>query len=380
MASLRLGILAMYLSEKRLEERSFFRKLCIHGKRLGIEPFVFTPDDVDASRQLVHAQYYDPGTGMWRRKWISLPQIVYDRCRYHGVNNYRKIQAFRSRYKLHYISKPLANKWTMHQILLESEKIAPHLPQTVQYRDDKALSRMLKEHRLVYLKPRGGTGGRGIVRIERIGTNTFLLQGRDQQRRIMMPRQVSVRGIVRTLNGFPLAQRYLVQQGIPLKLKDGRVHDYRMLVQKNGSGEWEITGCAGRIGPKRSVTSNLHGGGIAVPMEKLLEGRFPSAKVEQIKREAYRLGLDVAEHLEKRFGSFCEAGIDLAVDPTGHVWLLEVNPKPSREVFYRIGQLSTYRKAITRPLEYALWVHKQGKAKASQAGPFHEFGPADGLS
>lgn len=360
MATLRLGVLAMYLSGQRLEERSFFRKLSVYGKELGVQPVVFTPDDYDASKKMVYAQYYDPGSKTWRRVWIPFPSIVYDRCRYHGVENYRKLTAFRGRHKLNYLSKPLANKWTMHQVLSESDKIAPYLPQTVKYSGFKEIRRMLRTHRLVYLKPKNGTGGRGIARIERVGDGEYMLQGRDQQRRIVTPRRISESGLAQALAAWHLSERYLVQQGIPLTLKDGRVHDFRMLVQKNSSGEWAVTGCAGRIGPKRSVTSNLHGGGSAVPMKKLLQARFSdSAKVERIERDAYRLGLNIVEHLEKKFGDFCEAGIDLCVDPSGHVWMLEVNPKPSREVFHRIGEKATYRKAITRPLEYALWLSRQ---------------------
>ncbi|MNG25924.1 Endospore coat-associated protein YheD [compost metagenome] len=70
---------------------------------------------------------------------------------------------------------------------------------------------------------------------------------------------------------------------------------------------------------------------------------------------AYKL----ADYLEVKFGKLCELGMDIAVDPKGNVWLLEVNPKPSREVFNRIGQHATYQKAVTRPLEYALWMLKQ---------------------
>jgi hypothetical protein len=360
----------MYLNGKQLEERSFFRKLAIHGKKLGVQPFVFTPDDVDANTNMIYAQYYDTSSKKWKRKWIAFPSLIYDRCRYHGVDNYRKLMQFRNRYKLNYLSRPLANKWTMHQVLSESEDIAPHLPHTVNYTSSKALHRMLTTYRTVYLKPYNGTGGRGIIRIERAGPNAYLLQGRDQQRRILAPRRVTKRQIPLALSGLQITERYVVQQGIPLTLGNDRIHDFRMLVQKNGSGEWEITGCAGRIGPKCSVTSNLHGGGKAVSMEKILRIRFPDTdKVEQIKQDAYRLGIDVVEHLEKRFGDFCEAGIDLGIDPSGRVWLLEVNPKPSREVFYRIGELETYRKAITRPLEYALWMHERNKSGIGESMP-----------
>ncbi|WP_159881608.1 YheC/YheD family endospore coat-associated protein [Paenibacillus puerhi] len=354
-----LGVLAMYMNKRHLEELSFFRKLCIIGERLGLEVLIFTPDDVHQNGTMIHTLTYRGTERRWVRKWSKFPPIIYDRCRYHGAVNFRKLSHFRKKYtKLRYISKPLANKWKMHQLLSEHPGIAPHLPATIRYREPRELGDFLKKHAVVYMKPKSGTGGRGIIRLQRVGgIPALLMQGRDPARRIIPARKITVEQIPLRLAGWKLNERYIVQQGIPLELKDGRVHDFRMLVQKDGDGEWQVTGCAGRIGPRQSVTSNLHGGGTAVAMETLLKKRFSSEqKVSEIRNEAYELGLRIALHLEKKFGPFCEAGLDLAVDPKGHVWLLEVNPKPSREVFNRIGEKETYRRAISRPLEYALWL------------------------
>ncbi|MCZ8518369.1 MULTISPECIES: YheC/YheD family endospore coat-associated protein [Paenibacillus] len=359
--SKQLGILTMYLSGRKMEELSFFRKLCVTGRKLGLEVLVFTPDDVDEDRTRVQAMTYDAQQG-WVRRWCPFPPLIYDRCRYHGVDNFRKLTRFRKRHTaLRYLSRPLANKWTMHQTLSEHEQIAPHMPATVRYRSVKDVQDFLKGHSVVYMKPKSGTGGRGIVRLQRMqGGEAVLLQGRDPNRRILPSQKILVRQLPVKLSGWKLEEKYIIQQGIPLTLKDGRVHDFRMLVQKDGEGSWQVTGCAGRIGPRRSVTSNLHGGGTAIPMETLLKNRFGNdEKVASIKKTAYALGLHVVEHLEKQFGMLCEVGIDLAVDPKGQVWLLEVNPKPSREVFSRIGERETYRLAITRPLEFALWLYKQ---------------------
>lgn len=362
-----LGVLAMYLEERKLEELSFFRKLSIYGQKMGIEVLVFTPDDFSVSKQMVQAHYFS-SSGKWQRKWTAFPELIYDRCRYHGKHNYRKITNFRSQYnkRLTYMSHPLKNKWSMHQVLSENEVIAGHLPATVRYSGTKELLHFLKKHQRVYLKPSSGTGGRGIIRLQMMRDSGFLLQGRDQNRHIIPPQRLYEMQISARFSNWKLSDRYIVQQGIPLTLKDGRVHDFRMLVQKNGKGEWEITGCAGRVGPRHSVTSNLHGGGTAVPMETLLLRRFERNKVDEIKEEAYELGMEVATFVEEKFGSQVEIGIDLAVDPKGKVWLLEVNPKPSREVFYRIGEKETYRKAITRPLEYAIWLIKRKKNKSEK--------------
>jgi hypothetical protein len=364
MTPYRIGILAMYLSERKLEELAYFRKLSIAGYKLGMQVLVFTPDDIEANKRKIRALVYDQPSGKWRRKLALIPNLIYDRCRYHGIHNYHKISRFRNQFnKLHYISHPLANKWSMHQALSENEVISQHLPTTIRYSNQQDIIRLLKKHPRVFLKPRNGTGGRGIVRLQRLSNSLYLMQGRDEQRRIIPPQRMSETQIFAKLSNWRLQGRYIIQQGIPLTLKDGRVHDFRMLIQKDGKGEWQVTGCAGRIGPKNSVTSNLHGGGTAIAMEKLLLQRFGSQdKVAAIKEEAYRLGMSIAHFLEEKFGKQCEIGIDLAIDPKGKVWLLEVNPKPSREVFYRIGERETYRRAIARPLEYALWLSKKHPA------------------
>ncbi|CAG7631175.1 YheC/YheD family protein [Paenibacillus allorhizosphaerae] len=367
--SYKVGILAMYLTGRKLEEVSYFRKLSVTGRKMGIEVLVFTPDDVVDSGERVLALSYNPEQKSWVRKKVSFPPIIYDRCRYHGTNNYQKLMRFRTTYsKLHFMSRPLANKWKMHQILSEEDRIASHLPSTVRYQGTEELKSFLKRHSVVFLKPSNGTGGRGILRLLRTkDSEVCLMQGRDPNRRILPIQHIHVDRLHDKLQSWKIADRYIMQQGIPLQLPDGRVHDYRMLVQKDGAGKWQVTGCAGRIGPSKSVTSNLHGGGTAIAMEVLLRKRFGSSdKVEEIRRTAYALGLNTVKHLESKFGKIIEVGIDLAVDPKGNVWLLEVNPKPSREVFHRIGDSQTYQKAIRRPLEYALWLLKQKSPNSEQ--------------
>ncbi|PYI57089.1 YheC/YheD family protein [Paenibacillus flagellatus] len=362
MAQPTLGIMTLYLSEHSgVEERSYFRKVIAQAEKLGLRAVVFTPVDVDAKNKRIHAYVYDTETGRWSRSWTPFPHLIYDRCRYQDSERFRKFRRFRATYtRLVYLNRPISNKWGMHQFLATSARIRPHLPHTRVYSEHADLTAFMRGRRLVYLKPINGTGGRGILRIERQSGGHYLVQGRDRNRRIVAPKLVSAKQLPLQLAAWNVKDRYLIQQGIPSKLPDGRVHDFRLLIQKNGSGEWEVTGCAGRVGPKMSITSNLHGGGQAVPMTELLRRRFASEeKIEEIRKAVYSLGYAVATEVEGRFGRLCELGIDIAIDPDGHPWLLELNPKPAREVFARIGEKETYEKAISRPLEYALWLYKQ---------------------
>jgi hypothetical protein len=84
-------------------------------------------------------------------------------------------------------------------------------------------------------------------------------------------------------------------------------------------------------------------------------------EIEQIRSTSERFGIEVAKNLEKTYGSLCELALDLAIDRSGQVWLLEVNQKPAREVFSKAGEQDVYRRAVRRPIEYALWLIRQPK-------------------
>ncbi|TFE30881.1 YheC/YheD family protein [Cohnella luojiensis] len=338
------------------------------GKRIGISVFVFTPQDVEDRSGKIHAMVYNSDTKKWGRRWVRFPNVVYDRCRIQKSYRFQQLLAFRKRYShLLFLNRPLRNKWTIYRTLGKVPAFRSHLPITKLYQSSEDVAMLLKKFPTVYLKPINGTGGRGILRIDRRKDGTLLLQGRNHSRKIVQPRHVSRSSLSSALSSWDMhGDRYIVQQGLNIKLPSGRIHDYRMLVQKNGSGSWEVTGCAGRVGPFRSITSNLHGGGEAATMNSLLRQWIGSDEtITQIRETAEKFGISVARHLDGAYGALCELALDLAIDRRGKVWLLEVNPKPSREVFKRAGERDVYRKAIVRPIEYALWSYRQKKESRS---------------
>ncbi|WP_440118300.1 YheC/YheD family endospore coat-associated protein [Paenibacillus sp. QZ-Y1] len=362
MSSPVLGIMTLYLNEHRaLEERSIYRRMILEGRKRGLDIYVFTPADVHPGGKRIEAMVFHSEKG-WSREWRSFPDMIFDRCRIQRNRRFQQLLAFREKYgHLLFLNRPLRNKWTIHQTLLAKSAFREHLPDTVLFQSLSDVNRMLKGSSLIYLKPINGTGGRGILRIERRNNeaDTVLVQGRDQKRRIITPRKVHLSRLGSLLQHWNMKDKYLVQKGIQLQLPNGRVHDYRMLVQKNGEGQWEITGCAGRMGAEKSVTSNLHGGGQAVAMQRLMKQWITDEDLRaEINATAEKFGMDVASFLEDTYGDLCELALDLAIDKSGQIYLLEVNPKPAREVFARIGDQEMYSKAITQPLDYALWVYR----------------------
>lgn len=372
MAQPNLGILTLYLSKRNnLEERPVYAKMIAAGQKIGISVFVFTPQDVDDQKNLIYAHFYNPASKSWSRRWVRFPHMIYDRCRIQRSERFQQLLAFRRRHaKLHFLNRPLRNKWTIYRALAKVPAFKQHLPVTRLYESSETVQTMLRSFSTLYLKPINGTGGRGIMRIDRTQSGALLLQGRDHSRHIVSPRQIARSSLSSELNRWDKhGDRYIVQQGLQIKLPSGRIHDYRMLVQKNGAGEWEVTGCAGRVGPSGSITSNLHGGGRAVPMQKLLKQWIGNeSDMTRARNTAEQLSLGIARYLDNSYGGLCELALDLAIDHNGRVWLLEVNPKPAREVFREAGEMDVYRKSITRPVQYALWFYQQryGKTAAGQ--------------
>lgn len=369
-----LGILTLYLNDYGLiEEKKVFARMTGEGKRLGMDVFVFTPEDVRHEQKQILAHVYDPVQKEWSRKWRSFPHLIFDRCRIQKSPRFQKLLQFRSRYgHMTFLNRPLRNKWTIYRKLKEESRFRDKLPATSLYEQPKDLDLMLGKYPLIYLKPINGTGGRGILRIEKAKKGSYLIQGRDQAREIISPQKATSATLHDKLASWKLKKNnYLVQQGIQLMLPDGKVHDYRLLVQKNGEGQWEATGGAGRIGAANSVTSNLHGGGKAVTMQELLSQWIEDEEqTDSIMEEVQSFGIDVADYLEQQYGRLCELALDIAIDRQGQIWLLEVNPKPAREIFSRVGDTKTYQTAIARPLEYALWLHQNNQiSKKNTSSP-----------
>nr|WP_237391803.1 YheC/YheD family protein [Paenibacillus dendrobii] len=356
--------MTLYLNnQKHLEEKPIYQKMILEGSKMGLDVFVFTPMDLSENKQRIYALEYDIKRGAWGRRWRAFPDMIYDRCRIQKGSRFTQLLEFRRRYShLLFLNRPLRNKWTIYEVLSERPEFKKYLPETHLYHGLPDVHHMLKKKYVVFLKPINGTGGRGILRIERLKEHThyYYIQGRNQQRKIITPQKVHASRLGSVLQSWNMKDRYLVQEGIQVDLPNGRVHDYRMLVQKNKEGVWQLTGIAGRVGAPRSITSNLHGGGHAVSLNSMLSQWIDEEESRhQIEKRAERLGVEVAAFLENKYGALCELALDLAINKKGQIYLLEVNPKPAREVFYQIGDAEMYRQSIVRPLEYSVWLYKQ---------------------
>lgn len=348
-----LGILAFSPREDvpAFSELNFFRSLSIAGRREGIRVIVFSPQLVSISLQTVSGFEYV--NGRWRKGVFPLPRVVYDRCFLPPAYRHysRVIRALRNLPHVTFLGKGLSGKWDVYQRLASCPQLAPYLPETHRLTDDLLLSRLAEKKDLL-IKPAAGTHGKGVLKIS-TGSAGYSLLGRDLRNQPVREQLPTSHSLIRFLRTFTAGKAFIMQPFLHLQTSDGNPFDVRILVQKDECGTWQETGRAVRLGSSRNITSNLHGGGRAVPYLHFLQGHFSAETCQEINSHLNVLAEHVPPLLEASHGRLVELGIDAGIDKEGKVWLLEVNSKPGRQVFRHINDTAARLASISRPVKYA---------------------------
>ncbi|CAJ1003671.1 MULTISPECIES: YheC/YheD family protein [Brevibacillus] len=338
------------------QEKSYYKKLTLIGRKAGIHVFVFSPRQVDfESRTVAGFEYRN---GAWRSGIFPLPDVIYDRC-FVGPS-YRHYKPFVKKLQndpqITFLGHGLSGKWQVHQMLSKSPELAAWIPPT-EILTIAALREMLVTYGAAVIKPSAGTHGAGVVRI--VPTlNGFEIVGRDRKNEPFSRMIRTAQGLKSFIASFTAGRTFLVQPYLSLHAPDGTPFDVRVLVQKNGLGTWEITGKAVRLGDKRSITSNLHGGGKAVPLGPFLAQHYQPEVQARIEQEIDRLATELPPYLEKVHGRLVELGIDVGIDTAGNVWIIEVNSRPGRTVFRLIDDPKARLRSIAHPVRYARYLMK----------------------
>jgi glutathione synthase/RimK-type ligase-like ATP-grasp enzyme len=335
--------------------QSFFAHLCELGSKWGILVFVFSPIHVDDSSATV--QGYKHQASGWVKETFPLPDLIYDRAFFssypHYLQHQSAVSALQKLKKTPYLGHGLKGKWEVHNVLLKHQKLAPHIPQTKLFRQPSHLIRWLKQYSSVVLKPEAGSQGRGVLIISKSNAASYSLRGRSMQNRPIAKTFTNSFTLLQWLHAFIGSRSYLLQRYLSLQTTDGNAFDIRVLMQKGRDGCWAQTGMAARVGQPTSITSNLHGGGKGERVLPLLVKQFDSVRANHIIDTINQLSTLIPTHLEHHFGRLVELGLDIGIDQSGSIWVIEVNSKPGRAVARWFTQPAALNEAMSNPLQYA---------------------------
>lgn len=345
------------------EQTSFFRSLKAAAARLNAFCFAFCPDDIHWEKEVIRGFVPPlPGqdTGEWETMVLPFPDVMYDRglfprgVKRNAATNARKV--LRNYPGVRFFNPFFFGKWKTHKLLAKHDGLFPYLPETRFISSMADIEELVQRHRTVYLKPSGGSSGKGIMRLTltREGYSVENRVTRNVQTRIFPERAGLEASLCRLIN----EKRFIVQQGLDLAKAHGCPFDIRVLMQKDMAGRWQRTGMATRVAAPGSYITNIHAGGKATRISSLLTQAFPGSEVPaKVMREIRRVcSLAVSWLSAEGSPLFGETAIDLGVDTAGRVWIIEFNAIPGRSVFRRIRAANILARAIARPMEYSFFL------------------------
>ncbi|MCJ8010169.1 YheC/YheD family protein [Paenibacillus sp. KQZ6P-2] len=357
-----LGIMCCSrLGSPPFSDENYCRRLSILGKKYGIRVIVFCPADAAPDRSFVNGFTYKQGE--WHKCRLPFPDIVYDRCLFHSGKEFTAAASllsearFAGRWLLW--SRGLPGKWQVYQTLKREASLLPHLPPTSIYRGTEDLLIALKKYDgEIFLKPKSGSQGKNTLYIRmNPDLRAFLVKARDSaNRQLEMSFDESSKAFL-WIRQFTGNRDYILQPFLQLYGRNDQPFDIRVLMQKNEKGLWMRTGMAVREGAAGSMTSNLHGGGKALPVLPYLSEKFGAAQAERMTDTLGQLSENIPPILEGHYGRLGELGIDFGIDTKGDIWLLEVNSKPGRSSIRQAGNdPGSAILASENPLRYARYL------------------------
>jgi len=342
---------------------SFCQEVVQGAREKGVLAYIFTLNDIDHQNQTVNGWVWKDGN--WSQQVMPMPDAVYNRLASRKHENSSDIQDLFRQWKAKGISifnEHFLNKWQVHQALSNLAEAKPYLPTTYLYRGFATIKEVASRYPQVYLKPANGSLGIGIYRITRNGKkftcHHSTVNGsieKHYNRLVDLYQSVGPR-----ISKAP----YLVQQGLRLVKINGNPLDFRSLVQKDITGKWAVTSIVGRSGQDQSIVSNLARGGTIMQATKALQSASPwTSGIRPSTDHLKKVSISLAQSLESSIeGHFAELGIDLAVDTSGKVWLLEINAKPSKNDDQVLSENKT-RPSVRRLLDYALFLKGMNRTK-----------------
>ncbi len=349
-----VGIMSDVYGEngKPFGAQSFFiRQLISSGRRLGQICFGFSPYGINWNNKTISG--YTIGSQEWVKNVFPLPDVIYPRERAYS-SSARRIRNRLESQGAKLINPSLIGKWQTYKILSKNPHLVPYIPDTRLITSFKQIESMVKKYQAVYLKPVNGSQGKNIVKV----TKKRGSLGYDYQyvlnNKVFRGSASNLQQLRRYLSRIMGNRTYIVQKQINLIRSGGSILDVRILVQKDNSGQWGITGMAGRVGRKGAITSNISSGGHGRKVRDVLKRNFDDdEKVEEIIEKIRKIAVESAKTLEETIGKAGEMGIDIGVDQKGEVWFIEANLRPARQVFTLIGERNTRMKSVVTPLLYA---------------------------
>lgn len=326
-----VGILTVGEGNAFKGNRENFKDIILTGKSLGALVYVFSPSGIDWDKKRIKAYLYNEQEDNWVESVMPFPHVVYNRVPTRKSETKSEVKQtldqLSSLTNVTLFNRHFFNKHTLFQILEKRHEVTDFLPDTQVLTTFSQFRSFAMNHPFVYLKPTLGKAGKGIMRLDRHLQRWRLRRVSDQE--AITQYFVKLDQVWKSIRQQTKTNRYIIQQGIQLAKYKNRPFDVRVLIQKDGSGEWGITGVGIRRAGAKSITTHVPRGGSILPTTKVLTALFQE-RAEEIYRRVEETALTIAHVLNDEIEDLAEMSMDLGLTPEGKLYFFEANAKPEK--------------------------------------------------
>lgn len=205
---------------------------------------------------------------------------------------------------------------------------------------------------MVYLKPRDTFAGHGILRAEYRGGEYILSHKFGTTYR--HERHADFQALTRSFSARRHPGVYLVQQGLRLAKYKGAIFDARIIMQKTGTGVWDLTGAGVRVAARGGITTHVPNGGYIAPIETVIRDVFqerldtPGGVYSRVRSLALAVAPAIENHYKRLFG---ELSMDIGITGDGECYFFEANAKPMK-----FDEPIIRRKSLRRLIEFSRYL------------------------
>ncbi|MDP9728924.1 YheC/YheD family endospore coat-associated protein [Alicyclobacillus tolerans] len=365
-SSVSIGILCNPLwqsQQKTLRDNSEmanWKKILETASSLGVKAYIFGLNDLQFEKNMLRAYSWD---GIrFTEEQIPMPHVIYDQLASRKLERSQRLRDRRKRlsemYGLRIFNDGFFDKWQVYEWLSENQAIRSALPATILHRQRDRTKQFMERHGSVYIKPIHGSLGIGIIRLLQTADGTVQYQWKSGRKKVVQGQMASFDKWLEQF-GKRLRQRpYICQESIRLATYEGRPFDIRILMQRDGSGQWKRTKAFARVARIGDFTSNLSSGGLALPLSQVLSQIWKEHRqYNQVRQRINDLARKVVQHLQEECEhTLGELGVDVGVTPSGQVYVIEVNSKPHKTPTTQAGRQDLVDLSFRRPIEFAVYL------------------------